>query len=90
MPTTFCTSCRCAVYFIITWLIGTYSECPGNRQNLDRRRLEEAHLTFCVLDVFKRYPNGFLQKIIYSNMEHTLDNVAPIFYDAFSQEYAGT
>ncbi len=56
--------------------------------SLDRRRLEEAHLIFSILDVFWHYPSKFEEKKVYTSVQQTLDVVTPIFYDAFTSEYA--
>ena len=60
-----------------------------DREQLDRRRLEEAHMRFCMLDVFKRYPQTFPAWIISSNLQQSLDDITPLYYNAFSAKYAG-
>ena len=59
-----------------------------NRAQLDRRRLEEAHLKYCILQMYRRYPDHFSEWCISSNVIHTLDEITPKFYIAFSQRYA--
>ena len=61
----------------------------SNRAVLDRRRLEEAHLKFCLLDVFKRYPDYFPTWCIHTNFQECLHHYTPIYYDAFIRLYAG-
>lgn len=58
------------------------------RARLDYRRLEEAHLKFAVLNVYKRYPSNFLSMKLYS-ITDTLAEITPIFYKAFEARYAG-
>ena len=60
-----------------------------DRGQLDRRRLEEAHMRFCILDVFKRYPQAFPTWTITSDLQQTLDDITPLYYDAFAARYAG-
>jgi hypothetical protein len=55
---------------------------------LDRRRLEQAHLKFCVLQVYGRYPDVFPRWIIRKSMDLTLDDVTPTFFRAFEDRYA--
>ena len=60
-----------------------------HRAQLDHRRLEEAHLKYSVLKMYKRYPTYFKDKImVASNIESVLDEVTPTFYRAFCQRYA--
>jgi len=60
-----------------------------DRQQLDRRRLEEAHMRFCMLDVFKRYKQMFPTWTISSNLQQSLDDITPLYYNAFAARYAG-
>lgn len=60
-----------------------------DRQRLDRRRLEEAHMKICTLDVFRRYPESFPTWSINYDMQSNLDAVTPIYYEAFATRYAG-
>ena len=61
-----------------------------DRDALDKRRLEEAHMRFCILDVLKRYPqlSPTLLKL-YSSLQQSLDDITPLYYNAFSSRYAG-
>ena len=59
-----------------------------NRVQLDRRRLEEAHLRFCVLQLSSRYPDIPLGSIETSVFE-TIDKIAPLYYKAFQKKYGG-
>ena len=60
-----------------------------NRLTLDRRRLEEAHMRFCILDVLQRYPKLSPIFKLHCNLQKNLDYITPSYYDAFSQRYAG-
>lgn len=55
---------------------------------LDRRRLEEAHLKFCVLEVYGRYPDVFPRWIIRKSVDLTLEDVTPAYFRAFEDRYA--
>ena len=67
---------------------GSMSSDEG-RKTLNRRRLEEAHLKICMLDVFKRYPEFFPIWTIHTQFYDSLDLYAPVYYDAFVNQYAG-
>ena len=60
-----------------------------HRQCMDRRRLEEAHLLFCILNVYKQYPKAFPCGVVSSDLQQTLDDVSPAYYEAFTKKYAG-
>ena len=60
-----------------------------DREQLDRRCLQEAHMRFCMLDVFKRYPQTFSTRTISSNLQQSLDDITPLYYNAFAARYAG-
>lgn len=62
----------------------------NERECLDQRRLEEAHLKFCVLDVYQRYEMSFPIWTIAKDLQETLDEITPVFYEAFSSMFAGT
>jgi len=60
---------------------------------LDRRRLEDAHMIYAVLNVFGWYPAKFgpEQKVIRpSHFNEILGKITPIFHQCFSEQYAGT
>jgi len=59
------------------------------RKPLNRKRLEEAHLKICMLDVFRRYPKFFPTWIIHTQFYESLDLYGPVYYDAFVNQYAG-
>ena len=58
--------------------------------SLDRRRLEEAHLKYCILQMYQRYPKNFPKWSIASTLKQTFKSVTPTFYQAFSANFAGT
>lgn len=60
-----------------------------DRLKLDRRRFEEGHIKFCVLDVYKHYPKAFPKWVIRSSLQETLNDISPMYYNAFSEKYAG-
>ena len=60
-----------------------------DRLRLDRRRLEEAHMRFCILDVFKQYPHTFPTWNISTSLQQSLDHIIPHYFNAFSAKYAG-
>ena len=57
------------------------------RAQLDRRRLEDAHLKYSVLQVFMRYSH-FKDWCIAPNVHQTLKDVTPSFYEMFSERYS--
>lgn len=59
----------------------------NERACLDRRRLEEAHLKYCILKMYKKYPNYFHDFKITSDVKHILEVVTPVYYKAFSELY---
>lgn len=60
-----------------------------DRKILDRRRLEEAHIRLSIIDVYKRYKQHFPVWRMHTSLQATLENITPIFYEAFSAKYAG-
>ena len=60
-----------------------------DRKILDRRRLEEAHLKLCILDVFRRYSSYFKTWSLNTDTQISLESITPTFYDAFSAKYGG-
>jgi len=60
-----------------------------SRNLLDQRRLEEAHLKFCVLDVYQKFKDHFPNWEINHNLHQTLDDITPVFHKAFSSKFAG-
>lgn len=81
------------IYFIYPFRQSSEEGCSAspdaNRKSLDRRRLEDAHLKICILDVFKKYPGTFTSWEICTNFQETLDNCTPLCYEAFLKQYAG-
>ena len=60
----------------------------SERACLDRRRLEEAHMKYCILRMYQRYP-AYFPKWTVSTLTDTLEDVTPKFYEAFSACFAG-
>ena len=63
-----------------------------DRINLDRRRLEDAHIIYAVLDVMRWYPTGFSEedKILKpAHFNNILSHLTPTFHKCFSERYAG-
>lgn len=58
------------------------------RACLDRRRLEEAYLKYCVLQMYQRYTDYFAEWTVASSILQTLEEITPTFYMAFSAYYA--
>ena len=58
------------------------------RASLDRRRLEEAHLKYAVLRVYKWYPKLFPVMTMASSIQQILEDMTPTFYRAFSMYYS--
>ena len=58
------------------------------RASLDRRRLEDTHLKYAVLRVYKWYPNVFPTMTMASSIQQTLEDMTPSFYSAFSLYYS--
>jgi hypothetical protein len=65
---------------------------PSNRNAMDRRRLEMAHLEYAVLYVCSWYPDDFQKsKLPFKpgSIDDTIDSVCCIYHTAFSSKYAG-
>lgn len=63
-----------------------------SRMSLDRRRLEDAHIIYAVLNVMRWYPNGFSDedKILKpAHFNDILSHLTPVFHKCFSEKYAG-
>ena len=59
---------------------------------LDRRRLEDAHMIYAVLNVLNWYPTKFgpEEKILKpAHFNEILSEITPIFHKCFSERYAG-
>ena len=61
---------------------------PMERAPLDRRRLEDGHLRFCILDVIKRYRASFPSNCVKTDLQESLEEIAPIYYQSFTNRYA--
>ena len=61
-----------------------------NRLQLDRRRLEAAHLKYAILQVNTRFQLLEANIAIESDISSTLKEFTPIYYKSFAQRYAGT
>ena len=63
-----------------------------SRVSLDRRRLEDAHIIYAVLNFMMWYPNGFSEedKILRpAHFNDILGHLTPVFHKCFSEKYAG-
>ena len=63
-----------------------------SRMSLDRRRLEDAHIIYAILNVMRWYPNGFsdVDKILKpAHFNDILSHLTPVFHKCFSEKYAG-
>ena len=80
-------------YSIMTLVLALFNSdidsTSMDRLQLDRRRLEEAHMKFCILDVFKRYPQAFSTWKISTSLQQNLNNIIPHYFSVFSAKYAG-
>jgi len=61
----------------------------SSRKSLDHRRLEEAHLKFCTLDVYQKFKEDFSNWGIKHNLYQTLDDITPVLHKAFCTKFAG-
>ena len=61
------------------------------RQEMDRRRFEVAHLKYACLRVAAEYPDSISVKVIKfeGDAMQTLCKIAPIFFSCFEARYAG-
>ena len=59
------------------------------RACLDRRRLEEAHLRYAIVMVYRDYPGQFTSWKVSCDIRITLEKVSSVYYKAFSARYAG-
>ena len=81
-------NCSSSMLVITTVLSYSENKCT-EREQLDRRRLEEAHLKLCMLDVFKRYQGTFQTLSMNTSVQQSLDDMTPLYYEAFATKYAG-
>ena len=58
-----------------------------DRLSLDRRRLDEGHLKYCILMVCSYYPDAFPSWNISSNILSTIDNITPVYYNYFTKRF---
>ena len=58
------------------------------RAILDRRRLEEGHMKYAVLRVYKWYPKFLPAMTMASSIQQILEDMTPTFYNAFSMYYS--
>lgn len=61
------------------------------RQEMDRRRFEVAHLKYACLRVAAQYPDAISLRFIKfkGDAMETLCEIAPIFFSCFEAKYAG-
>jgi len=63
-----------------------------DRITLDRRRLEDVHMIYAVLNVMAWYPEHFkveTNMLKPTNFNEVLSHITPIFHGCFSQKYTG-
>ena len=65
-----------------------YSSDP-QRLELDRRRLEAAHIKYACLQVVNTYPTAFKNFEFKDDIMDTLNQVTPVFFQCFEARYAG-
>ena len=63
-----------------------------NRASLDRRRLEDAHIKFAVLQIMMWYSKSMSSKDfpLMSDMNSVLQTFTSKYYEIFTAQYAGT
>ena len=66
----------------------TYSDNP-QRQSMDRRRLEAAHIKYACLKMVGFYPEGFKDFKFEGDITDTLDKITPLLFKFFEQTYSG-
>lgn len=60
------------------------------RQEMDRRRLEAAHLKYACLRVAAQYPEAIsLKSIKFEDVMETLCEITPTLFSCFEARYAG-
>ena len=64
-----------------------YEKLLEQRACLDYRRLEEAHLKFCILRAQKEYPDHLSKLTLQHSVNDTLEEMTPIYFKAFSDRY---
>lgn len=68
----------------------TAEDLLGEREQLDRRRLEHAHLQYALLQMIHFFPQSFsLKEISFRNFDETVTKLAPALHEAFTAHYAG-
>jgi len=68
----------------------TAEEILKEREQLDKRRLEHAHLQYALLQMIHFFPGSFiLKKISFKNFSETITNLALSLHEAFTAHYAG-
>lgn len=69
--------------------VKTADDLLKERQFLDRRRLEHAHLQYALLQVINFF-SFQLKDISFRDFNEVIKNLAPSIHDAFTRHYAGT
>ena len=61
------------------------------RQQLDRRRFETAHLKYACLQLASRYPEAIRSEgvAVEADMANTLKDITPPLFQMFEAKYAG-
>lgn len=62
-----------------------------DREQMDRRRFESAHLKYACLQMAAKYPEAFSTKYIRVDccVSHTFDEITPLLFKCFETQYAG-
>ena len=61
------------------------------RQELDRRRFEDAHLKYACLNLVSRYPLAFTFESVEveADLMSTIEKMTPLLFKTFEAKYAG-
>ncbi|KAJ7380741.1 hypothetical protein OS493_007114 [Desmophyllum pertusum] len=68
----------------------TAEDILKEREHLDRRRFEHAHLQYALLQVVYLFSQSFnLREISFRDFNETIKNLAPAIHEAFTSHYTG-
>ena len=77
------------ISFFIHSQVKTADDLLKEREGLDRRRFEHAHLQYALLRVITFF-SFQLKDISFRDFDELIKNLAPNIHDAFTRHYAGT